>query len=889
MTWLHRMLLRLMPRGHRARYGADISRVFAEQRASASFAGRISLWVKEVAAILIVAIRERWPRRDRAHGSVVGGGWAADAGSVLRQLRRSPGHIVTTILCLGVGIAATLSVYSLLNTLLFGPLPGIDDRSSVSRVFIRAMVSAEPGGPGGRSSGGPIYMNAVRPQYFDFLRAHGPAIASVAGHIDQTFPVRVGDEVINASGAFVSGDYFKTLGTQPVAGRLLTSGDEERQTPAAVVGERFWRLHLGGSPDALGRVVTIAGHDLRIVGVAPSGFPGTDISNLSEGWTPLELWLPLSLARGWPGMKDEAFVGVAVRHAAGATRAQVEKDLAVSLAQMEAAGPYKDLAPMATPLGHGIQDTADIAAGLAMLLAGPLALLAIGCANVADLQLARSLERTRELSVRLSLGATRGRIVRLLAFESALIAIGAVGAAWLGTHVLLRYVSGLFPLPVQTDWRVLGVAAVLALVACLVSGVAPAWRVASRLQLAGLKQTPQSGARPHTRLRHTLVAVQVALSLTLLVVSALLGRTFLRMAELIPAHASEVLLATVNLQQSQLDEPASKRLAEQLIDRMGADPRVRAVAVSSNADIFAREEWRYQNVGDTPEVRQFARVQRVSPDYFNAVGALAIAGRTLTAADAGTAAIVVNAELARLLEADGRPAVGRMLTLKRLVVQRGQVDIPPVDAQIVGVVPNGFQRPDRPDPDRDIYIPLGATLPFEFTMYLRADDAAALGAPLRQALSSLEPRGASLESTTVLDRLRRESSPIRYMGLAAGGLGVVALLLAMAGLYAVVAYVVSLRTREIGVRMAIGASRADIARLVVRQAARLVMVGALAGLAITLPLTYALRSLFIGISPFDPLAFIPMMLALVVVSALASFVPARRAASIDPVSAIRAD
>lgn len=879
MTWLHRTLLRLLPRGHRARYGADISRVFAEQRASASFAGRISLWVKEVAAILIVATRERWPRSGRARGSVAGGGWGADAGSVLRQLRRSPGHIVTTVLCLGVGIAATLSVYSILNTLLFGPLAGIEDRSGVSRVFIRTTVR-----------GGPIYLNALRPEHFDFLRAHGPTIASVAGHIDQTFPVRVGDEVIKATGGFVSGNYFRTLGTRPVAGRLLTSDDEARQTPAAVVGEAFWRLHLGGSPDALGRVVTIAGRDLQIVGVAPSGFPGTVISNLSEGWTAPELWLPLSLARGWPGMvEDELWVGVAVRHAAGATRAQVEKDLRVSLAQMEAAGPYKNLAPMATPLGHGIQNSADIVAAVAMLLAGPLALLAIGCANVANLQLARSLERTRELSVRLSLGATRGRIVRLLAFESALIATGAVAAAWLGTHALLRYVSGLFPLPIQTDWRVLGVAAVLALVACLVSGVAPAWLVASRLQLAGLKHTSQSGARPHTRLRHTLVAVQVALSLTLLVVSALLGRTFLRMAELMPADASEVLLANISLEQSQLGEPASMRLAEQLIDRMGADPRVRAVAVSSNADIFAREEWRYQNEGDTPEVRQFARVQRVSPDYFKAVGASATAGRTLTAADAGTAAIVVNAELARGLEADGRPAVGRTLTLKRLVVQRGQVDIPPVAAHIVGVVPNGFQRPDRPDPDRDIYMPLGATLPLDFTMYLRADDPASLGAPLRQALSSLEPRGASMESTTVLGRLQRESSPIRYMGLAAGGLGAVALLLAMAGLYAVVAYVVSLRTREIGVRMAIGASRADIARLVVRQAARLVAVGALAGLALTLPLTYTLRSLFIGISPFDPLAFIPMMMALLVVSALASIVPARRAASIDPVSAIRAD
>jgi putative ABC transport system permease protein len=878
VTWLHHTLLRLLPRDRRDRYGADISRVFAEQRASATVTERITLWAKETGAILLVAIRERWPRRHR-HSRSARRGWSADAGSVLRQLRRSPGHALATILCLGVGIAATISVYSILNTLLFGPLPGIEDRSTVSRVFFRSPVHG-------------AWMNALRPEQFDLLRAHGPSIASIAGHIAQTFPVRVGGEVINARGGFVSGDYFKTFGTSPVTGRLLTPEDEAAREPSIVVGERFWRLHLGGSDDVPGRVVTIAGRDLRIVGVAPSGFPGFDISGLSEGWTAPEVWLPLSLARGWPGrVEDELSIGVAVRHAAGAERADVVRHLRVSAAQFGVVGTFGKPDPAAVPLGQGPNDSpAEIAGIIALMLAGPFSLLAIGCANVANLQLARSLERTRELSVRLSLGATRARIVRLLALESAILAIGAVGAAWLAVHVLLRYVSGVFPLPIQTDGRVLAVAAMLALIACLFSGVAPAWLVASRLQLAGLKQTPQSGARPHARLRNTLVAVQVALSLTLLVVSALLGRTFLGIAERIPSHAGEVLLANINLEQSpSLDGAAAARLARELVDLVAADPRVKAAGISSNPDIFAREEWRYLNPGDHAEVRQFARVQQVSPGYFDAVGAAPITGRTLKGSDTGTGAIVVNAELSRLLEADGRPAVGRTLTLKRLIVRRGQVEIPPVTAQIVGVVPNGFQRPDRPEPDRDVYMLLGPSLPLEFSLYLRADDASALGAPLRQALSSLEPRGSSIEVTTVLERLNRESSPIRYLGLAAGGLGMVALLLAMAGLYAVVAYVVSLRTREIGVRMAIGATRADIARLVVRQAARLVAVGTLTGLALTLPLTYALRAMFIGVSPFDPMAFIPMMIALAAVSVLASIVPARRAAGIDPVSAIRAD
>lgn len=877
MTWLHRTLLRLLPRDQRHRYGSDIARVFAEQCAAASFTGRISLWTKEILAIVGVAIRERW--RGGAGSSPRGSGWGADVSSVYRQLRRSPGHAVTAILCLGVGIAATLSVYSVLNTILYGPLPGIEDRRSVSRLFVRTTVG-----------GGQIYLNAVRPAHFDLLRAHGPHIAAVAGHVDQKFAVRIGDEIVNVSGGFVSGDYFKTLRTRPVAGRLLTSDDETQQRPAVVVGERLCRLHFGGTAEALGRVITIAGRDLQVVGVAPSGFPGFNISNLSEGWIAPELWLPLSLTRDWPGMTgDDALITVAIRHAAGASRAEVEQDLQVSLAQMEAAGPYKDLAPMATPLGHGIQDSADIAAALGMMLAGPLALLIIGCANVANLQLARSLDRTRELSVRLSLGATRGRIVRLLALESALLAAGAMGVAWLSTHGLLRYVSGLFPLPIQTDWRVLGVAAVLALVACVVSGVAPAWLVASRLQLAGLKQTPQSGSRPHTRLRHALVAVQVALSLTLLVISALLGRTFVQMANRIPPEAHEVLMANISLEQSDLDEAASLRVATQLVERMSADSRVKAVGVSSNADIFAREEWRYQNAGDSPEVRQFARVQRVSPDFFAAVGVSAITGRTLTTADAGDSGVVVNAELARLLEADGQPAVGRTLILKRLIVRRGQADVPPVTTRIVGVIANGFQRPDRPNPDRDIYLTLGPALPLNFTLFLRADDPAALSVSLRQILTSVEPRGAAVESITVYDRLQQESSPIRYIGLAAGALGVVSLLLAMTGLYASVAYVVSLRTREIGVRIAIGASRADIARLVLRQAVRLVAIGAAAGLALTIPITYTLRSLFIGVSPLDPVAYVPMLIALAVIAVLASFVPARRAANVDPVSAIRVE
>jgi len=886
MSRLHRALLRLLPSRRRERHGAEIERVFAEQRAVARPRERLRLWVKEIAAVARVAVIERVPgRRTPLPGECrpprIGSGWTADLTQSLRRLGRSPWYAATVIVCLGTGLAATTSALSMVNTLLFGALPGIEARETLSRVYLRGQYP-----PNLASRSRTMNISSLGSARFDELRTHGPAVAALAGQRMHTFVVRVGGDTVNLPGSFVSGDYFRALGTQPVAGRLLAAADEDANAPVLVVSDRFRQTYFGAR-DALGAVITVGGHDMQIVGVAPARFAGYRLSGLADGWVAPQIWLPLSYARGWPGLRDsEQAIDVAVRHAPGATRDAVATALAASVARMDPA-PGRELSLNLKPLGHLPQTSGrELASLVAAFLVGPLVLLVIGCANVANLQLARALERTRELAVRLSLGASRGRVVRLLAIETAVVTAVALAIAWFGATTMLGSLSSILPVPAVPDWRVALLSAAVAAAVTMVAGVAPGWIVASRVHLAGLKETRQVGARFHTRLRHALVVVQVALSLALLVASALLTRVLRDATADVPAVASELLVANLNFQQSGLAESAPAEVAADLLSRFERDSRVRAAAISTATDLFLRQEVRYLRPGDDPRaVRQFANVQDVSPGFFQAFGLTPLTGRTLTATDRGTTAAVINVVLEEKLRADGGAVVGRRLVLNRY--QGGTEESVPVE--IVGVVPTEFKRWERPAHTPQIYLPLGDRIPVTFTFYLRADDPLAWAMPIRRAVAARDGRGVIVDVATAADRVRQEFGPVRALGIAVAWLGGVALLLAAAGLYAVVAYVVSLRTREIGVRMAVGATQASVVRLVLRQALRLVTIGAGIGVALTIPIALALRGMFVGVSAVDPLTIGPALAALGLATVLASVVPARRAARIDPVTTLKAD
>jgi predicted permease len=521
-----------------------------------------------------------------------------------------------------------------------------------------------------------------------------------------------------------------------------------------------------------------------------------------------------------------------------------------------------------------------------MFLVGPLVLLAIGCANVANLQLGRALDRARELAVRLSLGASRGRVVRLLAIETALVAGGALGLAWAATRVILAYLSSILPVPVEPDWRVGVVAALLVVTSTMLAGVAPGWLIASRLRLAALKQTRQAGARPHARLRHALVVVQLAFSLALLVASAHFARVLYAIGADVPAVASELLVANLDFQQSGLQEAVRSELARDLLDHFSRDPRVQATALSSNFERFERSGCDYILPGDDPtRTRRSTAVWEVSPGFFEALDLVPRSGRILTASDRGTPAAVVNLALADALPVDGGLAPGRQLTV--ICHQSGVQQRMPVE--VVGVVPNGFRRWDRAVHTPYIYLPLGNRLPTVFTFYIRAIDPVPLAMPLRRAVAARDGRGIMVDLSTAAERVHDESRPVRALAITAASIGAIALLLAAAGLYATVAHMVSLRTREIGVRMAIGATPGSVMRLVGRQVLRLSVIGIGMGLAIAVPIGFVMRSVFIGMSPLDPFAMLPALGALGAAALVASLIPARRAASVDPVSALRAD
>jgi predicted permease len=524
--------------------------------------------------------------------------------------------------------------------------------------------------------------------------------------------------------------------------------------------------------------------------------------------------------------------------------------------------------------------------------------LAIACANVANLRLARATERSRELAVRLSLGASRWQVTRLLAIEIAIVAALAVLAGWAGTRVVLVQVAGVLPMAVVPDWRVALFAIGLAIVVVALSGLAPARLVTRRLIAAGLRQTPHAGGVAHARLRQLLVGGQVAVSLVLLIVGALFARSALRMTTAIPDVADEIVTAELDLASVGHDGASATRFGQALLARLDADPRVRAAALvgvgigSRNRLLGGQTLFRHLSVsaGD----RRVAEVQIVTDGWFTAMDLRLVAGRALTAADRGPLA-VVNQTLADLV-APGRSAVGERLiaglgrdTVARIGAMPGDESVTDVPIEIVGVVKEAIRHPRRTRDMPRIYLPLVGELPVQTTLVVRGDDAVSLLPVVREAIAASDPRPPWSQIETMRGVLVRWMGETPYFAAAVTGLGAVALGLAVAGLYAVVVYVVSLRTREIGVRIALGARRSQVVGLMIRQALRVVGAGAAVGAILAVPIVYVTRANFVGVSPLDPIAIVPALLLFGVVAVVASAIPSRRAATVDPVDALRAE
>ena len=818
------------------------------------------------------AVSSRWTTRPsptpRGNGP-----WRTDLKQTVRGLRRSPGHVAVVALCLGVGIAVCTTTFSILNAFTAGELPGVTERARIGRLHLN----------GGNSSVAD----------YEIMREGCPSFAGIAAEGTGVFAMRVEERApMNVGGAWVSGNYFEVLGTRPHLGRLLHPSDDRPGAPLAVtISHGFWTAQLGAPADIVGKTIVIGGRDAVVTGVAPQGFRGLRGGEMNDG-TGFAVYVPLAHARGWPGARlpEQRWLNVYGRLTVPMDRVRLEAELLPLAARIEASNRI----PRSNPRIFVTESwlTPDATQTMlwflyALLLAAPLTVLAIGCANVANLQLVRASLRTRELAVRASLGASRGQIIRLLTFEAMLLVIAALATSALGIWILLRVAAMALPITVPVDTRVVLFTAALAVLVIGATGLLPGLLSTRSDPSAQLRNAGRSMASGNSRLRQGLVVAQVTLCFLLLLAAGVFTRGIVIVSGNMPPRAAHTLVAALRFDLQRNYGPAQRRAFLDAFDaRMRADGRVRGIGYTTSS-MFSNGILRAWRSGDPPEAGRIAGSLYVGGDYFDVAGVRLLRGRALTKDDAAaTAVVMVNeAFVAKFQLAE--PVIGQSLriSLSRDSLMQ-ETDASPRHVTVVGVA----SRPDdaQADADPTIYLPMGPS-PDYVAAWISVENAALLADTVRRTIAEIDSELPVLFVRTREDLIKESSEPMVMIARTASGLGSVTLLLAVSGLYSVIAFFVALRTSEFGIRLALGARSADIVRMVLGQALRLAGVGLAVGAVLGVPLLIALHANFPFTERFDPAVILPAALALALTALVAAWVPARRASSIQASDALRAE
>ncbi len=797
----------------------------------------------------------------------------------LRMLRRAPGFTAVAVLTLALGIGANTAIFSAVNAVMFRPLP-VEAPDELVDVH---------------NTGGGMFNSFSYPNYKD-LRDQNMVFSDLLAY--RFAPVGLTHEGVSQRVwcFMVSGNYFPALGLGARLGRLLTPEDDRAQGghPLAVISYDSWQKRFGGRPDIVGQPIIVNGRSYSIVGVAPEGFQGTKAIAAPEIWFPLAMQTDIE-----PGMNLLVARGAPVFFVLGrlkpeVTRAQAQADLESIGEALAADFPEenKNLRfALSDPgfVGSGPFRGASIGfAALLMTVAGLVLLLA--CANLSNLLLARASERREETAIRLALGAGRARLVRQLFTESLLLALlgGAVGmlpALWpLRFSVQMRPPAD-FPLvlDVYWDYRVLAFGFAVTVLTAVAFGLFPALQATRADVVVALKDTGTAG-RGRGWVRGGLITAQVALSLVLLTGAGLMVRA-LGQAQTLelgfePAGAIEV---GFDLRMQGYDAARGREFQKQLLDQVRALPGVQAAGF---ADVVPVD----LHFGGTPVFIEGAAEERgaaapralscrVSPGYLAALGTRLLSGRDFTDQDtagAGPVAIV-NLAFARKFW-PGQDAVGQRFSLgdpraPRLIV--------------IGVAQNGKYNSLNADSPPFVYRAAWQSYSGSTGLVVRSHvDAHSQMAALRRVLRAMDP---NLPATLapLADRLGLALLPARVAATVLGSFALLGLALAAIGIYGVISYAVSRRTRELGIRMALGAAKGDVLKLVVGQGMRPALLGALVGLPATFALTRLMTSFLFGLSATDPLTYVVTGALLAAVALLACFLPALRATRVDPLVALR--
>jgi putative ABC transport system permease protein len=801
-----------------------------------------------------------------------------------RMLRRSPGFSVLAFLCLTLGIGSNAAVLSWIEGILFRPFPAV--------IHQERMVALT-----GTTRGASELDGLSTPDFLDFEKNCTLFESFIVDRIIGT-TLSTGDRAERAVGAIVSPNYFDALGVRPILGRGFKpeEGIGRNAHPVTVISYGTWKNRYKSDPQIIGKTQYLNGVQHTIIGVAPEDFHGTFVGYSFQFWVPTSMQETFDSTgykledRGARWIEGHAFLKP------GVSLAQAQAEISAAAKRLE--NDYPE-----TNRGHGVQlfplwktpfnQAGAMVPTLEIALAVVLFVLLIACANVGNLFLVRSLLRRHEITVRMALGAGRGRLLRQLFTEGVILAVAAAAggvlvAYWFRNALVLAFPPGLpgiiINLPGHIDWRVLVVSAGVCIVATLLFALAPAIQ-AGKVDLAGALKAESGGVvsgRKGSWLRSALVLVQVCLSFVLVAGAGLLMQSLQQIQNASPGFSTQgVILSSIDLLSAGYTPDRARIFDDELLNRVRALPGVES-ATFSGVRPFSYVDYGSVPIAidgyqSAPDQQPAAEYNKVGEGYFSTIGIPLVAGREFTRADDGNAPLVaiVNETMAGKYW-PGKDPIGQRLQVKDRWLQ------------VVGVAKNSNYHTKLEAPKPFFYVPMRQNFSVQCGLVIRTRQTAAeIVTPLAEEVYKLDRNLAPLDTISMQDQVNRMTYTQRLSVTLLGVFGGVALLLAVIGLYGVMSYVVSQSTRELGLRMALGANVADLLRLIMARGVVLTAGGVGLGILAAFALTRSLGNLLYKVSPHDPLAFGTAFAVIMIASLGACFFPAWRATRIDPVRALR--
>ncbi|HVT61706.1 MAG TPA: ABC transporter permease [Thermoanaerobaculia bacterium] len=802
----------------------------------------------------------------------------------LRALRRSPWFSITAVASLAIGIGASTAIFTLVNSLLLRPLPGVAEPERLVNVF-RNEVGEK------RQLGG--FPLAAYRDYRDF----NDVFFGLAVFTDRALSLTRNGESELVAAQVVSGNYFAVLGARPAKGRFfLPEEDRTRGTHrVAVVSHALWRRRFGGDPSLVGKELILNGIPFTVIGIAAEGFGGTFFGFVSDVFLPTAM-ADLVLQRTDLENRHTVWLEAIGRLRPGVSPARAQAGMNTIARRLALEHPEdRNFEIALTPMtGYDRDIQSGVVGLLAVLLAVAGFVLLIACVNVAGMLLARAAVRSKEIAIRLALGMARARLIRQLLTESVFLALLGAGGGFLlaswGLALLRQFEP---PLGIRLvfdftpDLRVLGFTLAISVVCGLAFGMVPARQAASRDLVPELKEGAGQGRSGAARLRSAFVVGQVAVSLLLLITAGLFLRALHHAASAYPGFdPNQVETVTLDPAVLGYDNARSRELFMRLSERVAALPGVLAVCLADATplglgNLFGTSRTPVKVDGRQPPAGQDAfkvEYSRIGTRYFEVLRIQLLRGRDFSAADRerGHPVAVVNETMARHFWPGEDPIGKRFL-------QNNQV------VEIVGLAKDSKYSRVNEDPRDFLYLPFPQAPGSRMTLFARVGGSpTALAPAVRREVRQLAGNLPILSLMTMLESIAVSRLPQRIAATVASLLGLTGLLLAAVGIYGVVSYSVAQRKREIGMRMALGAHQGDVLRLVVRQGLVLALAGVGIGTVGALALSRLLAGLLFGLSPSDPVTFFGIAILLVATALGASFFPARRASRTDPMEALRA-